>query len=201
MDIPLNDPPRIKNLTDHAYDIFTENVKWEGIPPFIPTSTDDRSLKYICASGGSQKSIFEFGTWIGRSALGFSQNYQRVVTMDFAGGSDIAYSYEYEGRKLNPGELINGCDNVNLIIADSRNFDFTPLYGLFDVVYVDGNHSREGCTKDLETAMLISKPKSTIFVDDYPNDQMGVREAVDNFPHPNKSFIPEIGLVKLINYR
>ena len=49
-----------------------------------------------------------------------------------------------------------------------------------DWVYVDGDHSYEGCKRDLEGSLVIVRPGGTIFGDDYTN-KPGVRRAVDEF--------------------
>lgn len=49
-----------------------------------------------------------------------------------------------------------------------------------DWVYVDADHSKEGCLKDLRNCLKIIKSGGKIFGDDYGNKQ-GVVEAVDIF--------------------
>ncbi len=49
-----------------------------------------------------------------------------------------------------------------------------------DWVYVDADHSFDGCLRDLENSLTIVKPGGTIFGDDYTN-KPGVRRAVDEF--------------------
>jgi len=182
--------------------ITTRNISeinWNNVPEFQPTSTLDEPLHFICRSGSPAMHLFEFGTWVGRSALGFSQNYEQVVTMDYIQNSDIAYSYNFKNIQCSPGELVKNTSNVKVILHDSLTYDFSNFKNLFDIVYVDGNHSEEGCTSDLKNAMLISKPKSVIFVDDYSNTGMGVYRAVDKFEHPLKYYIADLNLVMLIN--
>jgi hypothetical protein len=49
-----------------------------------------------------------------------------------------------------------------------------------DWVYVDGDHSYEGCLKDLRNCLKIIKPNGMIFGDDYTN-KPGVYQAVNQF--------------------
>lgn len=59
----------------------------------------------------------------------------------------------------------------------------------FDMIYVDGDHSLEGCTKDLELAIKKVKPGGWICGHDYDMNELkaknvycfGVRQAVDTF--------------------
>jgi predicted O-methyltransferase YrrM len=174
-------------------------VTWDNIPEIEASSTEDDTLKFICTYGGSDKKIFEFGTWVGRSALGFSQNFQHVTTIDYVGNSDIAYAYRFQNKECRSGELVRDAKNVTVIEADSLSYDFTSYKEQYDVVFVDGNHSYDGCTKDLNSAMFISKPKSVIFVHDYKNSTMGVRRSVDDFDHPVKYYFADIDLIAIVN--
>ena len=59
----------------------------------------------------------------------------------------------------------------------------------FDMIYVDGDHSLEGCTKDLDLALRKVKPGGWICGHDYDMNELkaknvycfGVHEAVDTF--------------------
>lgn len=190
---------KIINSNNLVAPIKRNDVSWVDIPDFQPTSTQDLSLKTICSYGGADKHLFEFGTWVGRSALAFSQNYNTVTTMDYIQGSDINYKYNFAGEECAPGELALKKSNVTLIQENSLNYNFDNFENKFDVVYVDGNHSEEGCYSDLHNSMLISKPRSIIFIDDYANKTMGVYRAVDKFDHPNKFYAEDINLVILVN--
>lgn len=50
----------------------------------------------------------------------------------------------------------------------------------FDWVYVDGDHSYEGCLYDLEESLKIVNKDGMIFGDDYTNKEK-VKQAVDEF--------------------
>ena len=166
---------------------FCNNYKerWEDVPDYITTSAPDINLKLICRFSEGKKSIFEFGTWIGRSAFCFSQNYEKVETIDFLKGSDIDYSYD--GKK--PGHYVKGKQNVKVHLHDSNDFNFSGYEDKFDCVFVDGNHGSIPCFLDLNNATKICKSNGLIFLDDYfwKNDSgeyvthpwMGVKDAVD----------------------
>lgn len=61
----------------------------------------------------------------------------------------------------------------------SQDF-FVKFQNQVDWVYVDGDHSYEGCLRDLQGSLGIVRPGGTIFGDDYTN-KPGVRRAVDEF--------------------
>jgi predicted O-methyltransferase YrrM len=175
------------------------NVVWDGVPGFEPTSTDDNALKFIASYGGMNRMLFEFGTWIGRSALAFSKNYRSVTTMDYHGASDLQYPYEHKGIPCRPGELILDKTNVKFINENSLTYNFDRYNNYFDAVFVDGNHSINGCTTDINSALKIAKQKSLIFIHDYGNLGMGVRAAVDQYDHPSKHYLQDLDLIIFIN--
>lgn len=147
--------------------------KFEDIIDFIPTSTPNVSLQLICKFSQGYKSIFEIGSWIGRSAKAFSQNFSIVKTIDFSSASDI--NYQYNG--YSPCELARDLANVDFLEINSREYsDFSEK---FDCVYVDGNHSYDGCKHDLGLARKLCKVGGLVFIDDYFNRVMGVKKAVD----------------------
>lgn len=194
-----NDNMKIINSNEYVSKREPHEVIWTDVPLFQPTSTPDKALHFIASFGGENRKLFEFGTWVGRSALGFSQNFSEVVTIDYIQSSDINYSYQFNDRMMRSGELVKDRPNVICLNEDSMVFPFSKYEKTFDVVYVDGNHSKAGCLSDLNSAMRIAKKDSYIFVDDYPNETMGVRSAVDEFQHDNKFFFPDIGLIMFRN--
>lgn len=175
------------------------NVIWDDVPDFEPTSTDDSALKFIATYGGANRTLFEFGTWIGRSALAFSKNFRYVATMDYHGASDLQYPYEHKGVPCRPGELVLDKANVKFINENSLTYNFDKYNNYFDVVFVDGNHSSTGCTTDINNAIKIAKTKSLIFIHDYGNLGMGVRSAVDQYNHANKFYLQDLDLIIFVN--
>jgi len=172
----------------------TNAVKWENIVPFIPMSTADVVLQFICAFGGPDKTIFEFGTWIGRSALGFSQNYKQVMTIDYAGPHDIGHIY----GDYSSGHFVKDVPNVVAVNTNSLTFNFTELENMFDVVYVDGDHTLEGARSDLQNALRLVKQNGYIFVDDYANHTMGVNQAVAELDFENTYEITDFNIAVLV---
>lgn len=75
---------------------------------------------------------------------------------------------------------------VKILRMESREF-FKINTDLFDWVYIDGDHSFEGCLFDLRNSLKILKSGGSIFGDDYGN-KVGVVKAVN-------TFIEETGLV------
>lgn len=160
-----------KHFVEHYCNNYEEQYK--DIPAFIPTSTSDDNLRLINKYSQGYKTIFEIGTWIGRSALGFSQNFKKVKTIDYIEGSDIHYSYN--GYKS--GELCMHLENVEYLHQDSTKY--SNFLEKFDCVYVDGNHTYEGCKHDIELSRKLCNNGGLIFIDDYYNPSFGVSNAVN----------------------
>ncbi|ORE94824.1 class I SAM-dependent methyltransferase [Aurantimonas sp. 22II-16-19i] len=69
--------------------------------------------------------------------------------------------------------------NVELIVGDSRKTRYPSITG-FDVLWVDGDHSYEGCMDDLENWIDLMRPGGHILVhDSYPGQP--VMDAVAEF--------------------
>lgn len=167
-------------------------LPFRDLPPFEDGNSSEELLRFICQFGGSDKSLFEFGTFTGRSTLAFSQNFNRVVSIDCLSGSDIPY-HSYESGKYG-----KGVSNIDLIIADSRTYDFKSYHEQFDVVFVDGNHSYTGALLDIYAALGLTKPGGLIFIDDAENPLMGVKEAINVYGHEVKFILPEFHLGVLV---
>lgn len=175
-----------------VYHDFLQEVTWDNIPPFVDGSTPDKVLQFICKFGSKQSTLFEFGTFIGRSTKVFSQNFESVASIDFRENSDIPYDYQESGK------FVKSIENVELIYADSLTFNFLPFAEEFDVVYVDGNHSEIGATSDFNNAVAICKKGGVIFIDDATNKTMGVFPALKKFPAKDKYLIVDLNIGMLL---
>ena len=71
----------------------------------------------------------------------------------------------------------------NVTIHRQKSVEWMKEYSgeKLDWIYIDGDHSYEGCLADLETCLSIMKPKGIIFADDYKNGKLGVMKAIDEF--------------------
>ena len=84
--------------------------------------------------------------------------------------------------------IANKQPNMKLFVGTMANYrrklwesDARPEY---DVIVVDGDHSRDGCLNDLKQVEWFLKPSGVIVVDDYGRSEehlKGVTEAVDFF--------------------
>ena len=78
------------------------------------------------------------------------------------------------------------------ICSDSGTFDWKSIVEEIDLCYIDGDHSYEGCLKDVKNCLRLN-PK-IIIVHDYAGGQPGVVQASDELLADwNKIVIPERG--------
>ncbi len=71
-------------------------------------------------------------------------------------------------------------NNVTIHRTDSKEWLKEPKTFMFDWIYVDGDHSYEGCLSDLEDCLKLIKKDGTLFADDYTN-KPGVNKAIKEF--------------------
>lgn len=88
-------------------------------------------------------------------------------------------------KRIFPNEIQSG--RVVLHRGDSATTMFSMPKSYFDWVYIDGDHSYDGCKRDLESAALCLKPEGLLALNDYTfwgvSDfcKYGVMEAVNEF--------------------
>ena len=148
----------------------------------------------------------EIGVWQGDSSARFLTRASHLHLVD--SWSPIPYSQSdehgtYENYLKRYSELVGSADPQDFIKyydrvyasvikrfldqpvtihrKSSRDF-FQTFDQKVDWVYVDGDHSFQGCLDDLRGARHIVKPGGQILGDDYTN-KPGVRQAVDTFVH------------------
>jgi predicted O-methyltransferase YrrM len=80
--------------------------------------------------------------------------------------------------------------NVNLIVGDSQHSRYDQI-GRFDLLFIDADHSYEGCTADLENWFPLLSPGGHVILHDSYYGQP-VMDAVNDFflTVPNSPVIP-----------
>jgi len=136
------------------------------------------SIARLVASRGA-KSIFEFGTFDGRTTLNLANNAgpdARVITLDLPAGdaeSTLAPLHPHETRyaeKATSGSRYRGTDAeaaITQLYGDSGTFDFTPYHRAIDFVFVDGSHAYRYVVNDSLHAIEMTKPGGMIVWHDY----------------------------------
>ena len=115
------------------------------------------------------KRVFEIGTYRGASSEMILQLLPEVQVIS------IAFVNDEPGRKFNNDELSlaevgalvspANRDRFTQLIGDSHQIDpkaFVRDHGRMDLVFIDGDHSREGVRQDTDLARAILAPKGAI---------------------------------------
>ena len=137
------------------------------------------SLNYAVAAS-APKTIFEIGTFDGRTTLNFAANSPedaRVFTLDLP-ASDLKktkfaleeYDKLYVDKPQSGARFFNRPEQrkIKQLLGDSASFDFSPYYNLCDLVFVDGSHAYEYVLSDSQVALkLLRHNKGTILWHDY----------------------------------
>jgi len=139
------------------------------------------------------QNLFEIGTFDGRTALNLAANCgaeSKVYTLDLpqveitstilalSPGEEIFINKERSGSKY----LGTDCEKkIIQLYGDSASFDFSPLKGTIDLVFIDGSHSYEYVLNDTDVALkLLRNGQGVILWHDYGRWE-GVTKAVNEF--------------------
>lgn len=134
--------------------------------------------------------LVEIGTGLGHSTIFFSLVKPKwtIYTIDGYGlfGEKSIYPYDpVDGKRTLSGVDVlsnmykfreKGSDNVIQIIQDSSKI---PWELPVDVIYIDGDHTYEGCKADFDRYTPFLKKGGCVFLDDYYREDFGVRQFVD----------------------
>lgn len=125
--------------------------------------------------------IFEIGTYHGRTALNFAANSRDdaiIYTLDLQPEEREAMM-----RQANPSDanLIRHCQpgvhfhgspfghKIRQLFGNSLSFDFSPYYGQMDLVFVDACHHYDAVISDTINALKMVKPGGWVVWHDFAN--------------------------------
>lgn len=128
-------------------------------------------------AGRANVGILEIGRFKGGSTLlmAFAAKNVPIYSIDLAPQNDERLQQIF--KAVGKGE------NVHLIVGDSQRGQF-PSVGRYDVLFIDGDHSYEGCTADIAKWYGgLAKNGHMIFHDSH---KPGVQDAIADFitEHP-----------------
>ena len=180
---------------------------------FFPTR--DEMVRAICKPG---MRIGEVGVWLGEFAhvlLGTLP--QELVLIDPWAGK--VQSGNADGNNVRLADLdavypqlVEHFSKISDRVKIHRGLSYDVLAkypdNYFDVLYIDGDHSLEGCSKDLEIAYKKVKPGGWIMGHDYDMNELkaknvycfGVNQAVDTFCLTKGQKIAALGLDGCVSY-
>jgi hypothetical protein len=161
---PATEPLR---LTFERYSYRGGNVSFSelGLLAAIVKSTKPRT-------------IFEFGTYNGNTTFQLALNTPEdtlIYTIDLPPGNGSTRlrldSGEHPlGGSLRAGERFIGTSaekKIRQILMDSAVYDYSPLRGKIDLIFIDGSHSYEYIQNDTQHALEMVAPRGFIVWHDY----------------------------------
>ncbi len=168
----------------------------------VDGNVSERELIAICrlVRAVEPKTLFEFGTFDGRTTLNMAVNAARdatVYTLDLprseipSAASRIHAHEVVYADKPQSGERYRGTDAESSIIqwyGDSGSFDLAPYYGAIDFVFIDASHTFEYVVNDSLHAVRMLNPKGGMVVwHDYGRWD-GVTAALNQLRRKQKEF-------------
>lgn len=139
------------------------------------------------------KTVIEFGTWAGFSALCMAQSAKLVVTVDLTVEKPLGFVYDpadkYPARKQGLATMWDNLLQRNMLdrivpILGSTGFVAKQILrpGSFDFAFIDAGHLYDQVMADIACALPLLKPGSKIAFHDYnPQHFPGVVRAVDEW--------------------
>jgi predicted O-methyltransferase YrrM len=156
----------------------------EHIPSdVIATPLEQLACLALLTSALQPKTVFEIGTFRGRTALNFALNAPdnaKVYTLDLPPDNDMRDAARQQTNTSDAriiSQSLTGCDyegsdvahKITQLFGDSRSFDFEPYYDQVDLVYVDGAHDYDAVVRDSENAMRMLRPGGYVLWDEFCN--------------------------------
>lgn len=157
--------------------IVLEHLPGEG----IETRIEQLAYLALVAAVVQPKTIFEFGTFRGRTALNFALNSPpecRIFTLDLpkdARREVIGRSKGADGAIIHQSETgvdyqnRDVTDKIEQLFGDSTRFDFRPFYGQVDIVFIDGGHDYDVVRSDTRNALAMVRPGGVVLWDEFAN--------------------------------
>lgn len=137
--------------------------------------THSYQLEFLCSLAQS-KSVLEIGTFRGVATYNLAKIAKSVITIDI---DNAGIREGYESYIVGEWFKDKKHDNIKQLIADTKFLDFEQFDEQFDLIFIDGEHSFDGCTNDFMKSLSVLKPNGFIVIDDYDPMWPGVKKAID----------------------
>lgn len=206
----FNNPPVKKTLQQKVLDqIISANkviqtVELVGVQG--NTTAYEQAVLNMFVKEMNPKTIFEIGTFDGRTTLNFAINSSEdteIYTFDLPKDEiDTALlKVSTSDQKLinknvtgsrflsERGQRLINDRKITQLYGDTATFDFSPYYNSIDFVFVDAAHTYEYVKNDSEIALkLLRNGKGTILWHDYDDKHGGSVQAINEILEKNPSW-------------
>ena len=143
----------------------------------------EEELTWLYETAQRMDSVVEVGSWKGRSTTALLEGCKGIVTaVDNWSGHDPSTNGVLEATVAKEDVFQTFCDNTagydNLRIVQGNSSECaTRVVGQVDMVFIDAEHTYEGCKADLEA--WLPKCRKVIGIHDYNQSWPGVIKAVN----------------------
>ena len=141
------------------------------------------------------KMVLELGSHMGASTLALAETAKQVHAVDWHYGDP----HNGEGDSLHD-YFRNTRFQPNIISHVGRFEDVIPALAddFFDLVFIDGYHTREAVERDIDLVLRVLKIGGTLAFHDFTVEGFGVREAVlHKLGTPNR-MVDSLAIVELV---
>ena len=123
-----------------------------------------QALKELVRMLPSQPEVLQIGAGAGTSSLAIleARDDVHLTTIDIEAGDSPFGSLFAERKVVTEAGYINRLTQVH---GDSKEIDLRPV--VFDMVFIDGDHSYEGCYSDITRWATYLAPDSIMAIHDY----------------------------------
>ena len=161
-------------------------------------------IQHIRKHLGSTKqlTIVEIGSYNGDSTAIFARNFEQVYAVDPWKANkkegDACSKENIAAAETNFDKMADVHDNVIKVKTTSKQAARRFRSKTIDVLYIDGRHTENGVTEDIELFTKKVKPGGFICGHDFWNKKPGVMRAVRKaFGEPDKTFKDSSWLVRV----
>jgi len=181
--------------TVNALDVvsaFDEKIDHYSYLPGTSLVVDIALLKALCRDRPNC-SYLEIGTWRGESIANVSTVAETCVSVTLGEKEMRALGMSDKAMDLH-SFYIEEDMNIREVHADSTKFDFDSLNQKFDVIFIDGDHSKPGVESDSRKMFdMLKDDKSVIVWHDYGwdteriryNTLAGILDGSPSWAHPH----------------
>lgn len=175
---------------------------------FGDTTVQDITLIVLAAQSIPARTVFEIGTFRGRTTLHLACNLAgdaRIFTLDLGdeearqmglrdrllAGSDMNLVVnEDEARPCFDDPAIDPAakQKIERLRGNSTTFDFGPYRGAIDFVFIDGGHTYEVVESDTRHALEMIRPGGLILWHDYDEHWPGLMRSLNELSKTRKLY-------------
>ena len=105
----------------------------------------------------------EIGSWRGESLVNVSNVTKDCTSLTLSGDEMKSLNFSDEFIKVH-GVFSDKIETITKIEQNSQNFDFNQLNKVFDLIFIDGDHSYEGVLNDSRKVFPLRKNNKSIIV-------------------------------------